>query len=112
MYVVRILCLVSICLLFPGSARSADKKIPTTGSYTFNYSNVGQNLYATVITSTFNKFTDCTISWTGTGTDGKPNSGSHGYVLPPYYGQGTAITSRANFNLSYMNATAICSPRN
>ena len=77
-----------------------------------NYSNVGHDLYATVITSTYNKFTDCTISWTGTGTDGKPNSGAHGYVLPPYYGHGTAITSRANFNLIYMNATAICSPRN
>jgi hypothetical protein len=101
---------VFLCLM--STALFAMASTPTTGSYQFTYSKTAHDQYTTIITSTFNKTADCTITWTGTGTDGNPNNGSRGYVVPPYSGRGTAITSVANFSLELMNASAICSPRN
>jgi hypothetical protein len=95
-----------------GITKPMSASAPTTGSFNFNFYNSGENQWMTVITSTFNKFTDCTITWNGVNTAGQHIGSSKGFVLPPYYGAGAAITSKYQFSdLTTFSSQAICKPR-
>ncbi|MGD1212488.1 MAG: hypothetical protein ABR973_14160 [Candidatus Acidiferrales bacterium] len=85
---------------------------PATGTYNFSYYSSGPNQWMTVITSTLNAVTDCTITWDGVNTASKHIGGSNGFVLPAYPGFGAAITSRYQYSdLTTFNAQAVCKPR-
>jgi hypothetical protein len=101
-----------ICGLVLAATSVVAWAIPTTGSFTFNYANTAHDTYTITISSTFNKFTDCTVTWTGTDVKGHPSRGTQTFVAPPYPGRGAAEVIRANFNLIYMKPSAICQPRN
>jgi len=99
------------CLAVVVAGPLAFSEIPTTGDYNFSFNNSGQGAWMTVITSTYNKFTDCTVTWNGT-RNGVAIGGNNGFVLPPYPGRGTAIVSRYQYlNVYNFNATCICKPR-
>lgn len=100
-----------ICGLVLAGAAVVAWAIPTTGSLIFNYANTAHDTDTITITSTFNKFTDCTVTWTGTDVNGHPSRGTQTFVAPPYPGRGAAEVIRANFNLIYMMPSAICQPR-
>jgi hypothetical protein len=86
--------------------------VPTTGTYNFSYARTAHDTYTVTITSTFNKTADCTVTWTGSDVNGNASNGTRTYVVPAYPGRGAAEVVRVNFNLSSMNAQAICQPRN
>jgi hypothetical protein len=108
-----VLCLVATVIDFGGRVPEANAKpqLATTGTYTFNFFNSGQGAWMTVITSTLNKVTDCTITWNGS-RNGQAIYGHNGFVLSQYFGRGAAIVSRYQYlNVYNFNATCLCKTR-